>query len=112
MTITIRHPDGRELEVAEETFTEVFEAQGFERVSESEKLGALTRDELNGYAETLAIADPAHYPNKAALIEEIERKQAAVEQAADTADPASNELDAEVLAEIHDDRETGGEQLP
>lgn len=81
MTITIRHEDGRQIEVAEETFVEVYQGQGFERVSESERLAALTRDELNAHAENVGIADPAHYPNKAALIEAIETAQTAVIEA-------------------------------
>lgn len=97
MTITIRHPDGRELEVAEETFTEVFQHQGFERVSESAKLAELTRDELNAHAANVGIADPAHYPNKAALIEAIESAQAAeAEAVAEQAEAAESEAaDAE-----------------
>jgi hypothetical protein len=81
MTNKIRHADGRELEVTEETFTDVYQGQGFERVDEGPNLAALTRDQLNAHAENLAIADPAHYPNRAALIEAIENAQAAVEQA-------------------------------
>jgi hypothetical protein len=81
MLILIRHPDGRQIEVTEETFTEVYQGQGFERVSETERLSALTRDELNAHAEDAGVADPASYPNKAALIEAIAAQQAIADPA-------------------------------
>lgn len=101
MTITIRHADGRQLEVAEETFTGVFEAQGFERVSESERLNALTREELNQHAADLGVADPASFPNKAALIDAIETARTAADQAVETEpdETDSEETDAEPAEE-------------
>jgi hypothetical protein len=75
MSFTIRNDDGDEIEVAEHMFLEVYEPQGYKRVSASEKLGKLTRDELNTYAENAGIDDPAHYQNKDALIEAIEARE-------------------------------------
>lgn len=110
MLILIRHADGRQIEVTDETFTEVYRDQGFERVSETERLSALTRDELNAHAENAGVADPASYPNKAALIEAIETvaepataPEGADEPHADDADGESDEPSA-----VRDDPETRG----
>lgn len=88
----IRHADGRELEVTDETFTDVYQAQGFEAVDESPNLDGMTRDELNAHAASLGIDDPESQPNKAALIDAIQGTESAQAPAADdqtTGDAAS-----------------------
>lgn len=109
MTILIKHADGREIEVTEETFTEVYRDQGFARVSESDRLSGLTREQLNAHAENAGVADPAHYPTKAALIEAIgaigdETLQALDEQAAQDAEETS---EADAAAEPADESDAG-----
>lgn len=99
MTITIRHPDGRQIAVAEETFTEVFQHQGFEQVSERERLAALTREDLDAHAEIVGIADPARYPNKAALIDAIESAQAARAEAEAAAIEVAESADGDAEGE-------------
>lgn len=95
MSFTIRSADGsEELDVAEHMFREVYEPQGYTRVSASESLGKLTRDELNRHAENLGIADPAHYQNKDALLQAIEDHQAAEAQAVDEQIAAQDAQDA------------------
>lgn len=77
MTIRIRYPEtGQELEVTEETFKDVYEAQGYERVDAAATLDGMTREELNAHAASVGVEDADKLPNKAAVIEAIEGARA------------------------------------
>ena len=70
--IKIQHPEtGEVIDVADDTYTDVFGPQGYTPVDSVRSLSSMTRDELNAHAEAAGISDPASYPSKTALYDAI-----------------------------------------
>lgn len=74
----IAHPERGEVDVTPDEYEAVYRHDGWSPVEVvAPDLSAMTREELDAYAESCGVADAAKLPNKAAVVEAIEATQPA-----------------------------------